>query len=93
MDPKQCTIWSSLGHKEFAINTEDTVIEVQVQSLFKDQTESWIRIVNGTDRFVREATPIQEESFGETRCEGETNIKTVINKWLALCSYGTETMD
>ena len=28
-------------------------IEVQVQSLFKDQTESRIRIVNGVDKFVR----------------------------------------
>ena len=36
-------------------------IEVQVQSLFKDQTESWIRIVNGIDKFVRKAMPIQEE--------------------------------
>ena len=36
-------------------------IEVQVQSLFKDQTESWIRIVNGIDEFVREGMPIQEE--------------------------------
>ena len=27
--------------------------------------------------------PIQErESFGETRCKSEANIKTVINKWL-----------
>ena len=36
-------------------------IEVQVQSLFKDRTESWIRIVNGIDKFVREAMSIQEE--------------------------------
>ena len=36
-------------------------VEVQVQSLFEDQTESWIRIVNGIDKFVREAVPIQEE--------------------------------
>ena len=36
-------------------------IEVQVQSLFQDQTESWVRIVNGIDKFVREAMPIQEE--------------------------------
>ena len=36
-------------------------IEVQVQSLFKDRTESWIKIVNGIDKFVREAMPIQEE--------------------------------
>ena len=36
-------------------------IEVQVQSLFQDETVSWIGIVNGIDKFVREATPIQEE--------------------------------
>ena len=36
-------------------------IEVQVQSLLQDQTVSSIRIVNGVDKFVREATPIQEE--------------------------------
>ena len=36
-------------------------IEVQVQSLFQDQTVSWIRIVSGIDKFVRETIPIQEE--------------------------------
>ena len=36
-------------------------IEVQVQSLFQDQTVSWIRIVNGIDKLVREAMPTQEE--------------------------------
>ena len=36
-------------------------IEVQVQSLFQDQTISWIRIVNGIEKIVREAMPIQEE--------------------------------
>ena len=36
-------------------------IEVQVQSLFQDQTVSWIRIVDGIDKFVKEAMPIQEE--------------------------------
>ena len=35
--------------------------EVQVLSLFKDQTESWIGIVKGIDKFIREAMPIQEE--------------------------------
>ena len=48
----------SLGHKKFAITTEDTV---QDQSLFQDQTVSWTRIVHGIDKFVREAMPIQEE--------------------------------
>ena len=36
-------------------------IEVQVRSLFQDQTVSWNRIVDGIDKFVREAMPIQEE--------------------------------
>ena len=36
-------------------------VEVQVQSLFQDQTVSWIRIVNGIGKFVREAMPIQKE--------------------------------
>ena len=36
-------------------------IEVQVQSLFQDQTVSWIRIVNGIDKIVREAMRIHEE--------------------------------
>ena len=69
-------------------------IEVQVQSLFQDQTVSWIRIVKGIDKFVRcNADPRGRESFGETRCKSETKIKTVINKWLGLYSDWTETMD
>ena len=36
-------------------------IAVQVQSLFQDQTVSWIRTVNGVANFVGEAVPIQEE--------------------------------
>ena len=47
--------------KEFAINTEDTVMKSKFQSLFQDQTVSWIRIVIGIDKFVREAMPIQVE--------------------------------
>ena len=39
-------------------------IEVQVQSLFQDQTLSWIRIVNGKDKFVRGTMPIQEDEKG-----------------------------
>ena len=44
-------------------------IEVEVQSLFQDQTVSWFRIVNGVDKFVREAMPIQEE--------GKASVKPV----------------
>ena len=35
--------------------------EVQVQSLFEDQTESWDRLGIGIDKFVREAMPIQRK--------------------------------
>ena len=36
-------------------------VEVQVQSLFRNQIESWIRIVNGVDKLVKEVIPIQGE--------------------------------
>ena len=36
-------------------------IVVVVSSLFEVQTTSWIRIVNGVEKYVREAVPIQEE--------------------------------
>ena len=61
----------------------------------QDQTVSWIRIVNGIDKFVREAMPIQEEekASGKTCCKSKTDTEAVINKWLGCYSYGTETMD
>ena len=71
------------------------IIEVQVPSLFQDQTVSCTRFVNGIDKFVREAMPIQEgsESFGETRCKSKTNITIVINERCELYSYWKEEMD
>ena len=36
-------------------------VEVKVSSLFEDQTTSWTMIVNGVEKYVREAMPIQEE--------------------------------
>ena len=36
-------------------------IEVSGSIFVSDQIESWIRILNGIDKFVREALPIQEE--------------------------------
>ena len=52
-------------------------IEVQVQSLFQDQTASWIRIVNGTDKFVREAMPIQgkEKPSGKPAAKARPTLK------------------
>ena len=80
--------------KEFATNLEDTVLKFKFNLCMKT-TESWMRIVNGIDKFVRETMPIQEEekASGKPAAKSETNIKTVINKWLGLYSYGTEKMD
>ena len=36
-------------------------IEVQVPSLFQDNTVSWFRIVNGVDRYVTESMPTAKE--------------------------------
>ena len=47
-------------------------IEFQVQSLFDDQTVSCVRIVNGVDKFVREAMPTQEE---ESKASGKPIAK------------------
>ena len=56
--------------------------EVQVQSLFQDQTvsgiELWIVLTNLSER--SHADPRGRESFGETWCKSETNTETVINK-------------
>ena len=49
------------GLKSFATTTEETASKFRVPSLFQDQPVSWIRKVNGIDKFVREAMPIQEE--------------------------------
>ena len=56
VDPKQCV--SDLKVRNYYGKYS---IEVQVQSLCQDQTVSWIGIVNGIDKFVREPMPIQEE--------------------------------
>ena len=61
MDPKQCTIWPCLGHKKVRNHCGRYSLEVQVQPLFQDQTVSWIGIVNGIDKFDREAMQEQEE--------------------------------
>ena len=47
-------------------------VEVKAPSLFEDQTTSWIRIVNGVEKYVREAMPIQEEE----RASGKPAAKT-----------------
>ena len=36
-------------------------IEVQIPSVFQDQTVSWVRIVNGVDKYVTESMPTTKE--------------------------------
>ena len=87
-------MYDSAQFRTKVCNKHGRYSEVQVQSLFKDQTESWTRNVNDADIFQRsDADPRGRESFRETSCKSKTNTGTVINKWLGLCSYGTETMD
>ena len=50
---------------------EQYSVEVQVPSLFQDNTVSWVRIVNGVDRYVTESMPTAREentASGETHC-------------------------
>ena len=45
-------------------------IEVQIPSLFEDNTASWVRIVNGVGKYVTESmlTTKEGHSLGETHC-------------------------
>ena len=69
-------------------------VEVQVQFLFNDQTESWMRIVKGIDKFVRETMPVQEEGWASVKpaVKARPILKPSSNKWLGLHFHGTETM-
>ena len=40
---------------------EQHSVEVQVPSLFQDNTVSWVRVVNGVDRYVTESMPTAKE--------------------------------
>ena len=71
MDPKQCTIWTSLGHECFSLYGRYSV-EVQVQSLFQDQTVSGIKIVNDIGEFVREAMPIHKAEKASEKTAAKT---------------------
>ena len=70
-------------------------VQVKVPSLFKDQTTSWIRIVNGVEWYVREAMPIQEEKRASVRpaAKAKPNIETFINDQLELCFGEAEKMN
>ena len=50
-------------------------VEVQVQSLLQDQTQSGIRIVNGIGKFVREVIPMQEEEKASGKTAAKARLK------------------
>ena len=52
---------------EVCYRDEQYSLEVQIPSLFQDNTVSWIRIVNGVDRYVKESMPTAKE--GDTASE------------------------
>ena len=55
------------ARQKFAVMMIDTVIEVQIPSLFEDNTASWVRIVNGVDKYVTESMLTKEEEGNSFR--------------------------
>ena len=52
-------------------------VEVKVPSLFKDQTKSWIKIVNRVEKYVREAMPIQEEERASAKLDAKARPRLI----------------
>ena len=53
-------------------------VEVLVESLFRDETASWVSIVSGIEKYVTEAMLTKEEelqALGETCCQSKTTTK------------------
>ena len=61
MDSQEYEDRPSLEHKKVCYHDERYSIEVQVPSLFQDNTVSWVRIVNGVDKYVTESMPTAKE--------------------------------
>ena len=80
---------------KFARHTEDTALKLKVPSLFEDQTTSWIRIVNGVEKYVSEAMPIQEEerASGKPAAKARSMLKPSSTSNWNFYSDGTEKMD
>ena len=67
---------------KFAMNTEDTVLKSKFNLCSKIKPNLGPENVNGIDKFVREAMPIQEEETASVRptAKARPNAETVINK-------------
>ena len=92
--PKQCTFWTSLGHKSSPWTRK--IQYCNASSIFVSRSN---RILDkNCERYWQvcqriRADPRGRESFGETRCWSKTSTETVINEWLGLYSCERETMD
>ena len=95
VDPKQCTISPSLGHKSLQSPSEDTVLKFRFNLSFKIKpylgSELWTVLTNMSEKPYRSKR--KRKLRRNPRCKSETDIKTVINKWLGLYSHSAETMD
>ena len=63
-------------------------VEIMIGSLFRDRTVSWVRIVNGINKYVTETSEeIPVASVGEPYCEGwaptktDSNIVSCVHSW------------
>ena len=58
-------------------------IDIMIESLFKDRTVSWVRIVNGSNKYVTEEIPIENFdlfiSTGKLVAKGKRRPKLVVN--------------
>ena len=81
VDPKQCTIWTSLGHnslqqtRKIQYWSSGSIFASRSNRILDSNCEWYWQICQRSH-----ADPRGRVSFGETRCKSETNIKTVINK-------------
>ena len=80
--------------EKFAITTEDTALKFRFNLYFKIKPylglELWTALTNLLERPCRSKG--KRKLRWETRCKSETNIKTVINKWLGLYSHWRDQM-
>ena len=53
--------WPFLNIIKVCCRDEQYSVEVQVPYLFQDNTVSWVRIVNGVDRYLTEPMPTANE--------------------------------
>ena len=75
--------WPSLEHS-FCHQEDRYSIEIQVRSLFPDRTSSWVRIVNGVEKYVNETTETIEDeehrALGKPIAKARPRMKLTITR-------------